>query len=83
MSATWQWFKDKFGRIITWLGGMSMVFDLIPQDISPVTEYLKDLVGQKVLSVIALACFMISFGRHQQIANRVQKFEQQGGTLPK
>lgn len=71
------WLRNKFGRIVTVVGGCGMVLDLIPPDISPISDYLRNLVGVKVLSVIGALCFLLSFARHQQIANRVNRLEQQ------
>lgn len=72
MSKVWQWCKNKYGRIVTTIGtflGMVSAFD-----IGPVKQPLSDLVGDhmatKIVSGGALLCLVLSFIRHQQVANR-------------
>lgn len=72
MSKFWQWCKNKYGRIVTMIGallGSVSVFDF-----APVKQPLADLVGDhwatKIVSGGALLCLVLSFIRHQQVANK-------------
>lgn len=81
MSALWQkfvmWLRNKFGRIVTWIGSVSLIFQFI--DPAPLREPLKNLLGDaagtKLFGGLALLCLILSFSRHQQVANRVKKIE--------
>lgn len=72
-----QWVRNKLGRISTLIGGCSSFLDMIPQDISPVADHIKSLVGAKALAIISVGCFTISFMRHQYAAMQVTKLRQQ------
>lgn len=77
MSALVQWVRNKIGRITTACGGVAMIFDAIPSDISPVSDYVKGLFGAKWLALFGIVCFVVSHIRHQQVANRVSALQQQ------
>lgn len=68
MSTFIQWFKDKFGRIMTFLGAA-----IAGLDITPIGDQVKDLIGRHAFSVLCVVFFLISFARHQQVANAVGK----------
>lgn len=82
MNALWarfvSWCRNKFGRIVTSVGGISMFTDI--WDPAPVKDPLNHLFGDywggKVLAILTFVCIGLSLVRHQQVANRVKKLEQ-------
>jgi len=75
MNAVWQWIKNKAGRITTAVGGFLagvQVFDLslVKQ---PLVDFVGDHWATKLVSGAALLCFLLSYWRHQHVANVVGK----------
>lgn len=72
MKNLWQWCKNKYGRIVTTLGAFFTSVSLF--DVGPIKQPLADLVGEhratQIVSALALLCIVLSFARHQQIANK-------------
>jgi hypothetical protein len=83
MNAFVAWMKDKWGRLMTLIGGLSLLLDYIPADVSPVAMYLQTLVGQRWLSIVGLACFAISYMRHQKAAKTVAQLQARIAELEK
>lgn len=71
----WQWCRDKYGRIVTAVGGFLMTANVL--DLGIVKQPIADLVGDrwatKIVAGAALLCFVLSWVRHQQVANKVSK----------
>lgn len=73
----WAWCRDKYGRLIT--GAGFVLSGLETFDISPIRDPLEGMFGKHghaVVSFLTVGCFVLSFIRHQQIANRVTKLKE-------
>lgn len=68
MSAFVTWIRNKFGRIMTCIGAA-----VAGLDITPVGDQVKDLIGRHAFSAVCIVLFLVSFARHQQVANAVGK----------
>src|SRR6185369_1613451 len=72
MKSLWTWFKNKFGRVVTALGGVLMTLDAVSLD--PMRPFLNEYFGEKkatrVVVVTAAFFFLLSYIRHQIVANR-------------
>lgn len=69
MNKLWAWFKSKFGRIITTVGFALQGVETI--DITPIKDPLENVIGHIGVSVAVIACFVLSFVRHQYVASKV------------
>lgn len=74
-----QWVKDKLGRITTIIGGFLMTVDILPIDPikQPLADFIGDVWARRLVSGTALACFLISWLRHQKAARKINCLEQQ------
>lgn len=64
----WLWAQAKFGRLVTAIGGSLFLIDGF--DINPIKEPLTGLIGATPVKVLICVCFVLSFIRHQYIANK-------------
>lgn len=73
MNTLWTWIKNKFGRLMTGIGSFLMTVQLL--DIGfirqPLTDFVGDQKATRIISGVALVCFILSYIRHQIIANKV------------
>lgn len=68
MSALITWLRAKFGRIVTVVGFFFSGVETF--DISVIKDPLEGLLGHRVVLFLTVACFVLSFVRHQQVANK-------------
>jgi hypothetical protein len=68
MTAIIAWLRAKYGRIVTTAGFLLSGIETF--DITPIRDPLENLIGHVGVSVATIACFVLSFLRHQQVANR-------------
>lgn len=66
MSKLWSWIRNKFGRVMTALGGLVTLADL---DISPIRDNLEAFLSHKEVQAVTVALFLASYVRHQLVAN--------------
>jgi hypothetical protein len=67
MGKLWAFIEAKIGRLITGLGGLMALADI---DISPIKPALEEVFSHKGVQAITIALFVLSFWRHQSVANR-------------
>lgn len=65
------WFQNKFGRIITVAGAALAGVDFF--DIAPIKEPLTGIIGARGVQILVVACFILSWARHQYVASKVPK----------
>lgn len=65
------WLRNKFGRIVTSVGLLLSGVETF--DISAIRDPLEQLTSHKFVLFVTVACFALSWLRHQQIANQVGK----------
>lgn len=71
LSTLWLWCKNKFGRIVTAIGFFFSGVETF--DISPIKDPLEGLTSHRFVLFLTVACFALSWVRHQQVANKVGK----------
>lgn len=69
MNAVWTWFRNKLGRITTGAGIILQGIETI--DISVIKDPLESFLGHKGVQAIIIGLFVLSFVRHQVVANKV------------
>lgn len=74
------WFRNKYGRIITFLGFALSGIETF--DITPIRDPLESIIGHVGVSIATVACFVLSFIRHQQVAQRVTKLKEAVDPMP-
>lgn len=65
------WLCNKFGRIVTSIGLLLSGVETF--DISAIRDPLEQLTSHKFVLFATVACFALSWIRHQQVASRVGK----------
>ena len=68
------WARNKYGRAITTVGFFLSGIETF--DITPIKDPLESIIGHVGVSIATVACFVLSFLRHQQVANRVTKLRE-------
>lgn len=73
MSKFWQWCRNKYGRIVTAIGGFFASVQVLDLGVvkQPIADWVGDHWATKIVSGAALLCFLLSWLRHQQVANKV------------
>jgi hypothetical protein len=69
MNVFWTWAKAKFGRIVTAIGVLLSGIDVF--DITPIKDPLTAIIGAKGVQIAVVACFVLSWARHQYVASKV------------
>jgi hypothetical protein len=67
------WARDKYGRIVTALGFALSGVETF--DLTPIKDPLESIIGHVGVSIATVACFVLSYIRHQQVAQRVTKLK--------
>lgn len=68
------WCRDKYGRLITGAGFLLSGIETF--DITPIKDPLESIIGHVGVSIATVGCFLLSFMRHQQVAQRVTKLKE-------
>lgn len=75
LESLWTWTKNKFGRLTTGIGTTLMGLEVF--DANPMKPWLTDLFDEKVATRIVAGIagffFVLSFVRHQVVANKHPK----------
>lgn len=74
------WARDKYGRIVTFLGFALSGVETF--DITPIRDPLENIIGHVGVSIATVVCFVLSFIRHQQVAQRVTKLKEAVAPVP-
>jgi len=74
------WVRNKYGRIITFLGFALSGIETF--DITPIRDPLESIIGHVGVSIATVTCFVLSFLRHQQVAQRVEKLKEAVAPVP-
>ena len=77
-------FINAWGRVVTVIGTIFASIDVF--DIAPAQQPLADLIGEpqakKVIGAGALVCLVLSFVRHQLVANKYKALQRQLSEKP-
>lgn len=68
------WARNKYGRIVTALGFALSGIETF--DLTPIKDPLESIIGHVGVSIATVACFVLSYIRHQQVAGRVTKLKE-------
>jgi len=68
------WCRNKYGRLITGAGFLLSGVETF--DITPIKDPLESIIGHVGVSVATVGFFLLSYIRHQQVANRVTKLKE-------
>lgn len=71
LKALQQWFKNKFGRIVSTAGILLSGVETL--NISAIKDPLEGLIGHKGVLWVTCGLFVASYVRHQLVANRHPK----------
>lgn len=70
MKTLWQWVRNKFGRLVTAVGGVVALADL---DISPIKDNLESWLTHKEVQAVTVTLFVASYLRHHWVASQNPK----------
>lgn len=65
------WFRNKLGRITTLTGVLLQGVEVV--DITPIKDPLESFLGHKGVQGIIVGLFVVSYIRHQYVANQHPK----------
>jgi hypothetical protein len=74
LQTLWTWCRNKYGRLVTAAGFLLSGIETF--DITPIRDPLESVIGHVGVSIATIACFALSFVRHQQVAARVTKLKE-------